>query len=92
MTSAFSLPFSTVYGTFDELSEAFPGAPVVERQAGLALLLHTEAGRLDFGEGEAEVLVQVVQLVDEVSHIPAKHLISGEGQCLSVVQTKYNLI
>lgn len=57
--------------TFDELGEAFAGAAVVQREAGLALLLHTETWRLDLGEGEAEVLVQVVQLVDEVTDISA---------------------
>lgn len=46
----------------------------MQRQAGLALLLHAEARRLHLGEGEAEVLVQVVQLVDEVAHIPTQHL------------------
>lgn len=60
--------------TFDELGEAFAGAPVVQREAGLTLLLHAEAGRLHLGEGEAEVLVQIVQLVDEVAHIPPQHL------------------
>lgn len=44
-------------GTFDELREAFASAAVVQREAGLALLLHTKAGWLHFGEGEAEVFV-----------------------------------
>lgn len=60
--------------TFDKLGEAFAGAAVVQREAGLALLLHAEAGWLHLGEGEAEVLVQVVQLVDEVAHITPQHL------------------
>lgn len=60
--------------TFDELSEALAGAAVVEREARLALLLHAEARRLHFGEGEAKVLVQVVQLIDEVAHISPQNL------------------
>lgn len=60
--------------TFDELREALAGAAVVQCEAGLALLLHAEARRLHLGEGEAEVLVQVVQLVDEVAHISPQHL------------------
>lgn len=60
--------------TFDELGETLAGAAVVQREAGLALLLHAEAGRLHLGEGKAEVLVQVVQLVDEVAHVAPQHL------------------
>lgn len=60
--------------TFDELGEALAGAAVVQREARLTLLLHAEARRLHLGEGEAEVLVQVVQLVDEVAHVPPQHL------------------
>ena len=60
--------------TFDELGEALAGAAVVEGEAGLTLLLHAEAGWLHLGEGEAEVLVQVVQLVDEVTHVASQHL------------------
>lgn len=60
--------------TFDKLGEAFAGASVVQREAGLTLLLHAEAGRLHLGKGEAEVLVQIVQLVDEVAHITPQHL------------------
>ncbi len=60
--------------TFDKLSEALAGAAVVQREARLALLLHAEARRLHFGEGEAKVLVQVVELIDEVAHISPQHL------------------
>lgn len=60
--------------TFDELREALAGAAVVQREARLALLLHAEARRLHFGEGEAKVLVQVVQLVDEVAHVSPQNL------------------
>lgn len=60
--------------TFDKLSEALAGAAIVKREARLALLLHTEAWRLHLWEGEAKVLVQVVQLVDEVAHISPQHL------------------
>lgn len=86
--------FSPLYGTFDELGEAFPGAAVVKRQAGLTFFLHAEAGRLDFGEGETEVLVQVIQLVDEISHVPAEHLrTKGPWSVFLLVKcSKYNLI
>lgn len=60
--------------TFDELREALAGAAIVQREARLALLLHAEARRLHLGEGEAEVLVQVVQLVNEVAHISPQNL------------------
>lgn len=60
--------------TFDKLGKALPRAAVVQREAGLALLLHAEARRLHLGEGEAEVLVQVVQLVDEVAHVSPQNL------------------
>lgn len=72
-----SIPsFTPAYcsGTFDKLGEALAGAAVVQRQACLTLLLHAEARRLHLGEGEAEVLVQVVQLIDEVTHISPQHL------------------
>lgn len=60
--------------TFHELGEALPGAAVVQRQAGLTFLLHAEARRLNLREGEAEVLVQVVQLVDEVANVASQNL------------------
>lgn len=65
---------TTLPVTFDKLSEAFACAAVVQREARFTLLLHAEARRLHLGEGEAEVLVQVVQLVDEVAHISTQHL------------------
>lgn len=43
-------------------------------QTRLTLFFHTEAGWLHFGEREAEVLVQVIQLIDEVSYITTQHL------------------
>lgn len=60
--------------TFDELGKALPRAAVVQREASFALLLHAEAWRLHLGEGEAEVLVQVVQLIDEVAHVSPQNL------------------
>lgn len=60
--------------TFDKLGEALAGAAVVQCEARLTFLLHAEAGRLHFGEGEAKVLVQVVQLIDEITHISPQHL------------------
>lgn len=60
--------------TFDKLGKALPRAAVVQREASLALLLHAEARRLHLGEGEAEVLVQVVQLVDKVAHVSPQNL------------------
>lgn len=60
--------------TFDELSKALSGAAIVQREARFALLLHAEAWRLNLGKREAEVLVQVVQLVDEVTHISPQYL------------------
>lgn len=46
----------------------------MQREACFTLLLHAEAWWLHLGEGEAEVLVQVVQLVDEVAHISTQNL------------------
>lgn len=64
--------------TFDKLSEALAGAAVVQREARLALLLHAETWRLHLWEGEAKVLVQVVQLIDEVTNISPQHLENTE--------------
>lgn len=60
--------------TFDKLGETFTRAAIVQRQACLTLLLYAEAGRLNFWEGEAEVLMQVIQLIDEVTDISPQHL------------------
>jgi len=70
--------------TFDELGEALAGAAVVQREARLALLLHAEARRLHFGEGEAKVLVQVVQLVDEVAQVSPQNLQKKQGGCCNI--------
>lgn len=74
--------------TFDKLSEALAGAAVVQREARLALLLHAEAWGLHLGEGEAKVLVQVVQLIDEVAHISPQHLENMEDDNNLVVNKK----
>lgn len=71
--------------TFDKLCEALAGAAVVQSQAGLTLLLHAETRRLDFGEGEAKVLVEVIQFIDEVAYISSQHL--GE-LIISVIQNR----
>lgn len=63
--------------TFDKLCEAFPGWAIVQGEAGLAFLLYTETGRLDFWEWETEILVQVIQLIDEVTYIAAQYLRNG---------------
>lgn len=60
--------------TFDELSKTLSGGAIMQRQTRLTFFFHTEAGWLHFGEREAEVLVQVIQLIDEVSHITTQHL------------------
>lgn len=67
-------PAAVLLITFDKLGETLAGAAVVQREACLALLLHAEAWWLHFGEGEAKVLVQVVQLIDEVAHISPQDL------------------
>lgn len=54
----------------------------MQRQAGFAFLLYTEAGGLDLREGEAEVLVQVVQLVDEVTDVPSQNLAETEAHVI----------
>lgn len=43
-------------------------------QTRLTFFFHTEAWRLHFGEREAEVLVQIIQFIDEVSYITTQHL------------------
>lgn len=63
--------------TFDKLCEAFSGWAIVQGEAGLAFLLYTETGRLDFWEWETEILVQVIQLIDEVTYIAAQYLRNG---------------
>lgn len=65
--------------TFDKLSEALAGAAIVQCEARLALLLHAEAWRLHLGKGEAKVLMQVVQLINEVAHISPQHLEKMDG-------------
>lgn len=66
--------FLLLHPTFDELGETLAGAAVVQRQARLTLLLHAETWWLHLGEGKAKILVQVVQLIDEVTHISPQHL------------------
>lgn len=56
----------------------------MQRQAGFTLLLHAEAGGLHLGEGEAEVLVQVVQLVDEVADVSPQDLVETEAHVTQV--------
>ncbi len=77
--------------TFDKLSEALAGAAIVKREARLALLLHAEAWRLHLWEGEAKVLVQVVQLVDEVAHISPQHLEKMEDDNILIVNKNCGL-
>lgn len=60
--------------TFDKLSKTLPGGAIMKCQTCLAFFFHTEAGWLHFGEWKAEVLVQVIQLIDEVSYITPQHL------------------
>lgn len=46
----------------------------MQRQTRLTFFFHTEAWRLHFGEREAEVLVQVIQFINEISYITSQHL------------------
>lgn len=63
-----------VTDTFDKLCEAFSGWAIVQGEAGLTFLLYTETWWLDFWEWEPEILVQVIQLIDEVTYIAAQDL------------------
>ena len=57
--------------------EAFPARPVVQGEAAVVLLLDEERGRFDFGVAEAQVLVQVVQAVQEVSQVLSEDFQDG---------------
>ena len=57
----------------DIVDEALPLAPVVQYEAGGALVLDEKARRLELVIAEAHVLVQVVQAVEEVAHVTAEH-------------------
>lgn len=60
--------------TFDKLSKTLSSGAIMQCQTRLTFFFHTEAWRLHFGEREAEVLVQIIQFIDEVSYITTQHL------------------
>lgn len=60
--------------TFDKLCKLFSGWSIVQGKTSLTFFLHTETGRLDFWEGETKVLMQVIQFIDEITHIATQYL------------------
>ena len=55
------------------MQEPLAATAVVQLQARRRLVLAVEGGRLHVGVGEAQVLVQVVEAVQEVTHVSAQH-------------------
>lgn len=67
------------------VDKATPLRPIVQRQALLGLILANEAGSTHAWVRELQVLVQIVQPIEKVSHMPSQH---GQDSVIAILTHK----